>query len=404
MGASGYPWYVDKARFAAWFACFFVVVTGIISTLHIRYHLKHYHQPVVQRYTIRIVLMVPVYAIDSCISLFTYRSIASFIITTLRDIYEAYTLYNFLALLLCYLGGPNVLVSKWKDERHTKAAASSPEAKGGEEGNDEEDELSKVFGWWTLTCCLKNLLTIDLNNPLFLRLIKMGVLQYIFVKIILAVVSLVLECLHDYDEGHIKFNRGYVYVVFIYNVSIFIALYSLVVFYLSTKKYLKPYKPIIKFALVKTIIFVTFWQNLVISALFHFGVIQPLEKLDSIESAAFVQNFLICVESVLLALLNVVGFPPGTVIKGKESNVVHSLKHFVQMNDVLLDTAATFDPNYKEFVPIEMSEGFHVVDSPVPPAPPEPKTQSPPPLVDVDGASGSNSTLIAANSVRSHDL
>ena len=141
--------------------------------------------------------MVPVYAIDSCISLFTYRSIASFIITTLRDIYEAYTLYNFLALLLCYLGGPNVLVSKWKDERHTT-----------KEGN-EEDELSKVFGWWTLTCCLKNLLTIDMNNPLFLRLIKMGVLQYIFVKIILAVVSLVLESLKLYDEGHIKFNRGY---------------------------------------------------------------------------------------------------------------------------------------------------------------------------------------------------
>ena len=87
------------------------------------------------------------------------------------------------------------------------------------------------------------------------------------------------------------------------------------------------------------------------------------------------------------------------------------------MNDVVLDTASTFDPNYKDFVPIEMSEGFHgAIDSPTPTPPTPtltPKTEmmsspqaSPPPLldVDVDGASGSNSTLIAANSVRSHDL
>ena len=46
-------------------------------------------------------------------------------------------------------------------------------------------------------------------------------------------------------------NRGYPYLMLLYNVSIAVALYALVVFYLATKKYLKPYRPVVKFALVR---------------------------------------------------------------------------------------------------------------------------------------------------------
>ncbi len=44
-----------------------------------------------------------------------------------------------------------------------------------------------------------------------------------------------------YDEGHYRVNRGYGYIVVIQTLSISVALYALVVFYLTTKKYLKPY-------------------------------------------------------------------------------------------------------------------------------------------------------------------
>ena len=50
------------------------------------------------------------------------------------------------------------------------------------------------------------------------------------------------------------------------------------------------------------------------------------------------------------------------------------MKHFVQMNDVLLDTATTFDPTYKEFLFVNQD------DSPVgdPSASPLPSTSKPP--------------------------
>ncbi|QDZ22137.1 subunit alpha of organic solute transporter [Chloropicon primus] len=393
------PWYVTRQAtlLASLLACVFAILSVFIAFLHIRHHLRNYHEPVVQRYTIRIVLMVPIYAVMSCISLFFYGSIVSFIVTLVRDIYEAYTLYNFLALMLCLLGGPNVLVSKWKEDAQTTQRGENGDQGG--EAVEDHDELGSQFSWWTCTCCLKDLLKIDINNPLFLRMIRQGVMQYIFVKIILAVFQIVLKCVGKYEEQLLNFESGYVYCVVVYNVSIAIALYSLVVFYLATKKYLKPYRPVLKFALVKIIIFVTFWQGLVIKTLFMFHVIEPLKGLNSGASGDFIVNFLICFECVILAGLNILGFPPGTVKKGKETNIVHSLKHFVRMNDVLMDTAHTFLPNqkYSEFVVINAHEGFQQDEEQSPsPEPTQPPEDNDLPLIAIDEPLSHESTVKAA--------
>jgi hypothetical protein len=46
----------------------------------------------------------------------------------------------------------------------------------------------------------------------------------------------------------------------VYNVTYSIALYALVLFYLGTHDLLAPYNPLLKFALVKSVVFLTFWQ------------------------------------------------------------------------------------------------------------------------------------------------
>ena len=66
-------------------------------------HLSRYTQPAHQRYIIRILFMVPVYAVCSWISLLD-RS-AGIYLDTLRDCYESWVIYNFLALCLAYVGG-----------------------------------------------------------------------------------------------------------------------------------------------------------------------------------------------------------------------------------------------------------------------------------------------------------
>ena len=54
---------------------------------------------------------------------------------------------------------------------------------------------------------------------------------------------------------------GYLYVTIIYNISVTVALYGLVLFYSATRDILKPYDPLLKFFMVKAIIFASFWQG-----------------------------------------------------------------------------------------------------------------------------------------------
>lgn len=58
-----------------------------------------------------------------------------------------------------------------------------------------------------------------------------------------------------------SFNRGYLYQTIVYNFSISLALYALVLFYNATRDLLKPYDPVLKFVVVKFIIFMSFWQG-----------------------------------------------------------------------------------------------------------------------------------------------
>jgi hypothetical protein len=56
-------------------------------------------------------------------------------------------------------------------------------------------------------------------------------------------------------------EKGYLYITIIYNVSITLALYALFLFYFATKDLLTPYDPILKFAIIKSVIFLSFWQG-----------------------------------------------------------------------------------------------------------------------------------------------
>ena len=57
-------------------------------------------------------------------------------------------------------------------------------------------------------------------------------------------------------------QSGYLYITIIYNVSITLALYALFLFYFATKDLLTPYDPILKFAIIKSVIFLSFWQGI----------------------------------------------------------------------------------------------------------------------------------------------
>eukprot|EP00058_Branchiostoma_floridae_P026118 XP_002611608.1 hypothetical protein BRAFLDRAFT_117148 [Branchiostoma floridae] len=86
----------------AWFVGgMFVFMAIPIALLGILQHLIHYTQPHLQRHIIRILWMVPIYAIDAW---FALKFAASTIyLDTIRECYEAYVIYNFMIFVLNYL-------------------------------------------------------------------------------------------------------------------------------------------------------------------------------------------------------------------------------------------------------------------------------------------------------------
>ena len=54
---------------------------------------------------------------------------------------------------------------------------------------------------------------------------------------------------------------GYLYVTIVYNISVSLSLYALFLFYFATKDLLSPYSPMLKFLMVKSVIFLSFWQG-----------------------------------------------------------------------------------------------------------------------------------------------
>lgn len=97
----------------------FALIATVISGIQLYLHLTNYSQPDQQRYVVRILLMVPVYAVDSFLSLILHPTAIYW--NTLRNCYEAFVIYSFFSLLLTYLGGLNSLahsLSALPEQKH----------------------------------------------------------------------------------------------------------------------------------------------------------------------------------------------------------------------------------------------------------------------------------------------
>lgn len=211
--------------------------------------LKHYRKPILQRYVVRILIMVPLYAISSLVSLVSLK--AAFYIDAVRDIYESFVLYCFFALLVNYLGGERSLLIMLH-------------------GRPPKQHL------WPVSIFSPEM---DLSDPYTFLFLKRGIFQYVYIKPVLAILTMALKWTGKYQEGYISAGSGYFWISLIYNVSVATSLYCLAMFWVATSSDLKPFRPMPKFLSIKAIIFFSFWQGFAISLLVYIGFIHSGESI-----------------------------------------------------------------------------------------------------------------------------
>ncbi|GMI79411.1 hypothetical protein like AT3G05940 [Hibiscus trionum] len=294
-----------------------------LAIIHIYRHLLNYTEPIFQRYIVRIIFMVPIYALMSFLSLVAPRS--SIYFNSIRECYEAWVIYNFLSLCLAWVGGPGAVVLSLTG-RVLKPS------------------------WFLMTCCLS---PVPLDGR-FIRRCKQGCLQFVILKPILVVVTLVLYAKGKYEDGNFSPSQAYLYLTIIYTISYTCALYALVLFYMACKDLLKPFNPVPKFIIIKSVVFLTYWQGVLVFLAAKSGFIKGAEE------AAQFQNFLICVEMLIAAVGHLYAFPykeyAGANI-GASRGFTKSLAHALMLNDFYHDTVHQFAPTYHDYVLYNHNEG-----------------------------------------------
>lgn len=153
-----------------------------------------------------------------------------------------------------------------------------------------------------------------------MRICHRGVLQFIIVKPLMALFDITLLASGMY------FNVIWQSVsAAIYNVSYAAALYSLYLFYLATKQIIKEFRPVSKFLTVKSIIFATYYQSMIML------ILLPI----TYEDAILWNDLLLCMEMVLFALLLWFAFPVKEFIGGiPDRRVLQNAKDVFKVKDI----------------------------------------------------------------------
>ncbi|CAL1273079.1 unnamed protein product [Larinioides sclopetarius] len=264
----------------AWFTSgIFVLMALPITFWEITQHLVHYNKPYLQRYIIRILWMVPIYALNAWLALSFPKT--GIYLDTCRECYEAYVIYNFMIFLLNFL--------------HFEMDMSST--------LETRPPVKYIFP----LCCFPPCPA----GKYFIQACKHGILQYTVIRPITTLVSLITELLGVYGEGKFSPTCAYPYVVAINNASQFVAMYALVLFYQANKEELAPMKPIGKFLCIKAVVFFSFFQSVIIAILTYIGIITDsfaAPGSDVGEIGRSLQNFLICIEMFIASVAHYFAF------------------------------------------------------------------------------------------------
>ena len=179
----------------------------------------------------------------------------------------------------------------------------------------------------------------------FFYAIKKAVLQFVILKPITAIAALVLDKYELFKEGSLHWTSGYLYIATINNVSITIALYGLVYFYVGTHEWLAPFKPLAKFLCIKGVLFFSYWQYSFFTWLVNLGIFgSDIEEAQKV--SLLVQNTLICVEIFVAAIAMSIAFSAEEFIEiNKKSRARYYMKNIanvLSVNDVIQDAKETF--------------------------------------------------------------
>ncbi|KAF8305100.1 DUF300-domain-containing protein [Clavulina sp. PMI_390] len=241
-------------------------------------HLQFYTNVII----IRLLFLVPIYSLVTLAAYIDYSEASPYLI--LQTAYESFVVYAFFYLMLQYLS-PN-------DIERRNIIRRKP--------------CFEPQNHWKWMFPLGRLKYRPKNGLYFLQLMKWGILQYCVIRPLGSIISVILEAANLYCEASWSPIWAHVWIVTIVSISVTIAMYCLLQLYLVISKDIAVHRPLLQFISVKAVVFLTFWQSGILSALAMINVVKDVRTSTEIivGISAVLQNF----EMVIIAFVHLKAF------------------------------------------------------------------------------------------------
>jgi len=266
----------------------FGLIAIVVSLFLMFMHTIRYSRPIEQRHIIRILFMVPVYALVSFLSIVFYTH--SVYYEVLRDCYEAFAIASFFSLMCAYIA-PNLHLQKeyfrtikpkqwiWPMKWFQKCA-------GGENG-------------WLRT---------PRSGLTWFNVIWVAVFQYCFIRVTMTITAVVTQYFDRYCLESLNPAFSHIWVMVIEGVAVTVTMYCIIQFYIQIKADIAQHKPILKVLAIKLVIFLSFWQTILISFLTSSGAIAASPKIQTPDIKVGIPSMLLCIEMALFAVFHLWSF------------------------------------------------------------------------------------------------
>ncbi|OAA58328.1 hypothetical protein ISF_06867 [Cordyceps fumosorosea ARSEF 2679] len=254
-------------------------------------HALHYTKPREQRYIIRILFMVPVYAISSFLQIQWYRHAIYF--QVISDCYEAFAIASFFALL-CHYVAPDLHSQKefFRNMRPVKPWVMPVN--------------------WFAACCggQRGPWRTPKSGLTWFNINWIGVYQYCFVRVAMTVSAVVSQYFEKYCESSNSPIFAHIWIIVLNALAVTVAMFCLIQVYVQLKEPLKEQKLLIKIVAIKLVVFLSFWQASAISvgtSTLH--IVHANKVLAYPDIKVGIPALLLCVEMAVFALLHLWAFP-----------------------------------------------------------------------------------------------
>lgn len=377
----------------------FAYVALIIACVHIALHMK-YNSSQMFKYEVRILFMVVVYCLCGWWGLYQKQYTEYY--DLLRETYEAIVVYSFYRFLVVYIGGEEKLRDHLQAKHDKKERAKAhwsqahsketemkenPKTNGEvpkEETNTEETNTEETNEpkkeevpdkeWMHFGSHLgvfRFLLSDWHLTQKFAYYTKLGILQYVPVRLLWAFIGFILEHTHHFEKGVWSPKVGFPYYIITVNISQVWAVYNLLVFYHTMFEEIKGIKPLGKFLSIKLMVFCVFWQQLFLNACVRFRAIEETDTYSVTQVADSLQDFLICIEMFILAISHLTIWPAKEFYMTDhhmpiDRSHIHRLGSVLYPGDMFKDMASAFKKSTRNVQPNTAIVSANVTLQPLP--------------------------------------